>query len=445
MPLVARRPVPQVLTASASSVDRQTVDEVLWWIHQALAVESGDAFYRELMSHLCSAYGMKYAFITRCVDHTATRVRSLAYWWEDHLRDNKIFPLNGLPCEDMMRQGRPMYLPDRLGEHYPSKKGWAEGYCGMPLMGEAVNGASPILGHIAFFSPGRMARNVLEDPLFHLFAARATGELRRLAADERLQDHMAAVGHLARLGELGEMASLIVHELAQPLTSIGMTARTAQQQLEMSGVAAEAVAPEALQAIADQADRAVCLVRNIRGFARREGEAARDLDIHGPVQNALALADIEARRHSVTVRTHLAPGLPPVRGVRLELEQVMLNLLRNAIQALQQSPAWPRDLLVHTAPDGAGLRVSVCDSGPGIAPEIGERLFHAFATTRPDGLGLGLSLCRQRVEAAGGRIEAWNLHGPRPADTPPDAPAQGACFSVWLPSAHVPSAAPDGA
>lgn len=426
MPSPPRQPVPEVLTASSDNPDRSTLDGVLWWIHEALSAESGDDFFRALMTNLCTVYGMKYAFITRCLDQPVTQVRSLAYWWVDHLRDNKAFALAGLPCEDMVRERQVLWIPDQMGQRYPSKMGWAEGYCGLPLMAPDMR---TVIGHIAFFSPGRMARNVFDDPLFHLFCARATAELRRLVAEEQAADRLADLSHLARLGELGQITGLIVHELAQPLTTIALAARAAQRLAESAGAGA-ADAPHPLDTIAEQAERAGRLIRSVRGFARREPAAAAAIDLNPLVLAVIELAELEARRHSVTLRHDLASGLPAVMAVRLEIEQVLLNLVRNATQALAQSPRWPREVVVSTVlesrmdggPGSLQLRVQVRDNGPGLSAAVRARLFRPFFTTRTDGLGLGLSLCRSLIDKHGGQLQAL-----------PATEADGACFSFTLP------------
>lgn len=414
-------PVPNVLSAAHGSVDRKTVDEVLWWIHEALSAEAGEGFFRTFIETLCKVYGVKYAFVTRCMDQPPTRVRTLAYWSEDHLRDNKEFALDGFPCKETIHGREAQWIPSALAERYPSKKGWAEGYCGAPLFGADQR---TVVGHIAFFTHGPMARNMFDDPLFHVFIARCNAELRRLVAEEDARDRQRQMTHAGRLVELGEMASTIAHELAQPLTAIAMNARTGLR------IAAQAARPgsvddstAAFRMIEGQAERAVALLKSIRGFARQEDAAPAACDVNEIVNAAADLAELDARRASVTIRRELGAGIPPVPVIRLEIEQVVLNLARNAIEALADSDFWPREILLRTRPaaDG-GVQVAVIDNGAGFAPGILPRLFEPFLTSKPDGLGIGLPLCKSIVERHGGRLTAV------------PGPGRGAEFSFDLPA-----------
>lgn len=209
---------------------------------------------------------------------------------------------------------------------------------------------------------------------------------------------------LSRLGIVGEMASNIAHELNQPLTAItnfghGMIrildSRSPDPGLLRSGA----------KSVVEQAELAAAIIRRTRAFVRRKDALHETIDVNGVVGEALSLFAAPSDRRSVPLRAELAEGLPPVAGDRVELQQVLLNLLQNAVDATQDGGDGT-GIVVRTALAGALVEVSVTDGGTGAAPETLAKLFDPFYTTKPDGLGLGLSICRTIVERHGGGIRA---------------------------------------
>ncbi|HSV30076.1 MAG TPA: PhnD/SsuA/transferrin family substrate-binding protein, partial [Candidatus Omnitrophota bacterium] len=246
---------------------------------------------------------------------------------------------------------------------------------------------------------------------------RRTEELKSAHREARRQRE--ELEHGARLALLGEMASSIAHEINQPLAAIANYASGCQRRLE-AGTDADGVT-EGLRMIAGQAERAAGIVKRIRAFVRKQGPEATALDLNDVVLDAVDLFRGVAARRGVTVETALAPTLPRVAADRLQVEQVLLNLLQNAADAMAGGDR--RRVEVATAAAESGMvEVAVTDSGPGLAPEMRDRLFEPFFTTKPDGVGLGLSLSRSIVEAHGGRLRAE------------DGPDCGARFRFTLPA-----------
>lgn len=241
-------------------------------------------------------------------------------------------------------------------------------------------------------------------------AAKRAEELQR-QQNEQLQ-------HAQRLASVGEMASTLAHELNQPLMAMSSFAGAARA-FSAQGQA-EALA-DCLDGIGAQARRAREIVGRVREMARRRSPAFAPVALNDVVRNALALVSPELRRHQVRVATTLDEALPPVRGDRILLEQVLVNLLLNAMQALDAVPAAQRQVDVGTGSGGGRAWLRVADHGPGVPADAAGRLFESFFTTRPQGLGLGLSICRTIVEGHGGRIE----HAPRDGG--------GAVFTLELP------------
>lgn len=241
----------------------------------------------------------------------------------------------------------------------------------------------------------------------------------RQAAEARLQELQARLLHVSRLSAAGEMASALAHELNQPLTAAASAVRAAQRML--ARLPGDATAPaevrEAMDLAAGQALRAGQIVRRLRSFVARGGEADTRLeDLATLTEEASALALVGARERGVHVELRFDPRLPRVVVDRIQIQQVLLNLIRNALEAMTQETqdaAGPRrrELTVTASAACAGMvEVAVADTGPGLAPGLAGRLFGSFASTKPGGLGMGLSICRSIIEAHGGRLWA----GPNP-------------------------------
>ncbi len=228
------------------------------------------------------------------------------------------------------------------------------------------------------------------------------------------------LAHIARVGTLGEMAAGLAHELNQPLTAIHLEASAA---LELGSHDGSEVMRDCLSRISEQSLRAGDIVRRMRTFARR-GQALREaIDIGQLTHEVLALLDHELRLSSIEPTLALRENVPPALIDRVEIQQVLVNLIRNAIEAMAGSSATVRRLTISTEAERGHVRVFVTDTGGGIDPAILARLFHPFQSTKPAGLGLGLSICQSLVEANGGRIGA----GPHPVG--------GAMFFFEVPAA----------
>ncbi|CAN7628241.1 PAS domain S-box protein [Acidovorax sp. LjRoot129] len=262
---------------------------------------------------------------------------------------------------------------------------------------------------------------------------RRVEELSR-ASQERLQA-------TARLATVGEMASLLSHELNQPLAAISSYATGSMNLLEAPAGAGSMPAPEsledvrmAMQQIARQAERAGKVIKSVHDFVRRRDQAREAVPAQQLIDAILPLAILQARKLAVRVNTMVEPGLPPVLCDRTMVEQVLLNLARNAMQAMDDPAIRDRvlDIRVRRAASNqhsGWIEFAVTDVGTGIPPEVGARLFTPFFTTRPEGMGLGLSLCRTVIEQHGGFL-GFAPHEPR-----------GTVFTFTLPVSPPSSAA----
>ena len=228
----------------------------------------------------------------------------------------------------------------------------------------------------------------------------------RQKTEARLQELQSELVHMSRFTALGEMASTLAHEINQPLTAIAnylKGCRRILQRMEEEGQDV-AMLEGAVNQAAEQALRAGQVIRHLREFVAR-GESERHIEnLPKLIQEASALALVGAREKGVRVSYRLDPDAPLVLADRIQIQQVLLNLIRNAIEAMQDSPRRELVIASHAMPRDGLVEISVSDTGTGIEPEVLERLFQPFVTTKKHGMGVGLSICRTIVESHGGKI-----------------------------------------
>ncbi|QKC99067.1 PAS domain S-box protein [Mesorhizobium sp. NZP2298] len=226
----------------------------------------------------------------------------------------------------------------------------------------------------------------------------------------RMQEQQQELLHMARFTALGEMASTLAHEINQPLTAITNYLKGSRRLLEKSKDENAAMLQDAVEKAAEQALRAGDVIRRLRDFVAR-GESERQIErLPTLIEDASSLALVGAREADVRVSYDLDPAAELVLTDRIQIEQVLLNLMRNAVEAMQGIPR--RELHVVTVARQDGMaEVGVIDTGPGLAPEVSAQLFQPFVTTKKHGMGVGLSICRTIVESHGGRIWAEAMPG----------------------------------
>lgn len=242
-----------------------------------------------------------------------------------------------------------------------------------------------------------------------------TGFMRDLTAEEataaHLKDLQAELIHVSRVSAMGAMASTLAHELNQPITAVVNYVQVAHMLLEDPQPEAIAEVREALADAASESLRAGHIVRRLRDFVVRGEVQKQAEDLPKLIEEACSLGLVGLSQNGIETRLTLDPAATPVLADRVQIEQVLVNLIRNAAEAMADSPV--RRLTISSALDGpAMVRVTIADTGPGLAEEVASQLFQAFLSTKSEGMGLGLSICRTIVEAHGGKI--WV-----------DAPAEG--------------------
>ncbi|MFO0826690.1 MAG: two-component regulator propeller domain-containing protein [Phycisphaerales bacterium] len=327
----------------------------------------------------------------------------------------------GYSCEELI--GRPVetLLPDRFRAAHPGNKKSYFSHptappmgAGRELFGRHRSGAEfPIeIG----LSPIRTA-----DGVFVLASIVNISERKRVELESLRQRNELA--HLSRVAMLGELSGSLAHELNQPLTAILSNAQALQRFAAQNAIDQDEV-NEILDDIVSGGKRASEVIHRLRRLLKKGDVQRQSLDLSEVVRDGLKLLRSDLINHGVQLETELVDGLPLVSGDRIQLQQVLVNLMMNGCDAMADRPANERVLRVRCAAGDEGcVRASVADSGTGIAPENLERVFESFYTTKPHGMGLGLAVCRTIIHAHDGRL--WATNGP----------TGGACFHFELPPA----------
>ncbi|SDJ35676.1 Histidine kinase-, DNA gyrase B-, and HSP90-like ATPase [Bradyrhizobium sp. Rc2d] len=237
-------------------------------------------------------------------------------------------------------------------------------------------------------------------------------EQRVVERTNQLIEVQTQLAHVNRVTTMGELSASIAHEIMQPIAATVNDARAALYFLNAQPPNLEE-AREALGAAVKDGNRTIDVIERIRALIKKAPPRKDALEINGAILEVIALTRGELVKNGVSVQTQLAEGLPLIQGDRVQLQQVILNLIINAVEAMSVVSKASRELLISTGRDASGgVLVTVRDSGPGLNSESFDRLFDAFYTTKPGGMGMGLSICRSIVEAHGGRISASRTAGP---------------------------------
>jgi PAS domain S-box-containing protein len=264
---------------------------------------------------------------------------------------------------------------------------------------------------------------------------RKQAEEKLRASEQRFLEAQMELAHVNRVTTTGQLAVSIAHEVNQPLAAVVANAEASLRWLDRETPDLDA-ARRSVEWIIDDGNRAGEVIRRVRALANKTSIEKLPLDINDVIRETIALVQRELISHQVSLRTELAPTLPMILGDRVQLQQVIINLVMNGMEAMQSVTDRPRELMIRSRQDDPQqVLVSVTDCGLGISPENAARLFNAFFTTKSDGMGMGLSICRSIVEAHGGRLWAR-------ANVP-----HGAMFQFTLPAnadaetevAHTPS------
>ncbi|HTG62908.1 MAG TPA: PAS domain S-box protein, partial [Terriglobia bacterium] len=349
--------------------------------------------------------------------YNATTMRYL-YWSDECYRIWGFDPLQGLPSrEDMWRRIHPEDR-DRVSGAVQA----------------AVDQKRDFIGEFRLLLPDGTIKWV-ELTSHHVFSPRGTlAEVittsvdvteRRRAQDERekLRQLELDFAHVNRVSTMGEFAASLSHEILHPIATARNNARAGIRFLEMNPPNL-GEAREAFGCVVRDADRAGDIVGRMRDHIKKAPPRKERFDLNAAINEVLVLAQSVTHRNGLSVQTLLADGVIPVLGDRIQVQQVLLNLILNAAEAMSSVEGGARELLISTEPDQTGALVALRDSGPGIDAQHLDRVFDAFYTTKSSGTGMGLSICRSIIDAHGGKL--WGE-----ANEP-----RGAAFQFTLPAAQ---------
>jgi PAS domain S-box-containing protein len=233
-----------------------------------------------------------------------------------------------------------------------------------------------------------------------------TASIRADQAEEALRKAQAELAHVTRVTTLGELTASIAHEINQPLAAVVANAEACLSWLDRNPPDLDA-ARRSAEWIVEDGNRASEVIRRVRALAKKTDIEKAPLDINHVASDAMALMQRELSSHEVSQRLELAPNLPAIFGDRVQLQQVIINLVINAVEAMESIADRPRELTIRSGRDGIdSVFLAVADSGVGVSDVDAERMFAPFFTTKSSGMGMGLSICRSIVEAHEGRLSA---------------------------------------
>ena len=245
---------------------------------------------------------------------------------------------------------------------------------------------------------------------------------RRHAAEVASRRHLLEVMHISRVATAGELSASIAHEINQPLASMVTSANAGLRWLSRSTPDLDEIAAGLKQIVSD-GHRASQVIKSVRTMVKKDAQERTLFDVNDLIREIVALFGIELNEHRIVVRSVLTEGLPRVLADRTQLQQVILNLVRNAIEAMSTEMGREGVLRIRSEADESGeVLIAIEDSGSGINPKNLDRIFEPFFTTKSEGMGMGLSICRSIIEAHGGRLTAAPAH------------PHGSVFQVILPT-----------
>lgn len=369
----------------------------------------------------CQRFGLAIGILSHIEGERYEIVQALTP--DGSLTPGDCFALGDTYCRETLHAEEPLAFehastgPKR--QHPCFRQFGLEAYLGAPVR---VDGQC--YGTLGFsdVQPRPTPFTTVDRELIQLMAQWVGGALEQEQMAAAAQRQQTLLAHASRLNTLGEMASGLAHEINQPITAITLYSEVGLARIQQAA-AEPAALRETLEKIAAQSARAQAIIQQVRHFARQskpQYAAVRIDELLGDIADFLSL---EARRHHVRLRQDLAPNLPPVLADALQVQQVVLNLVRNAVDAIADSEG-PRAITVLARQEPAFIELAVRDTGPGVAPDLIGQLPHPFFTTKTDGLGLGLSISQSIVEAHGGRLWAT-----------PNADGPGVTFHFTLPVA----------
>jgi PAS domain S-box-containing protein len=417
----------QFVGVSMDVTERKQADEAFRLIVVGTAATTGNDFFQSLVKHMAQVLRARYAFVTTCDDQK--HARTLAFWKGDGFGENFDFDIADTPCERVLH-GEVCHYRQALQGLFPRDKllaDWQVGsYLGVPMLDRS----NRVIGHLAILDDKPMEADSRAIDLLKIFASRAAAELNRQKAEdelqaaleerERMREELARLVHLNRVSTMGELAVSLAHEIKQPISAAMTDARTCSRWITRDHPDLAEAQAAASRVVKDVA-RASEIIGRVRSLFKKDSLQREEVDINELIQEMIALLRGEASRHSISVHSDLSLELPPMMADRVQLQQVLMNLMLNGIEAMK-SMNTPGKLAIKSEQGDSGqLLISVMDTGVGVPAEKLDQIFNPFFTSKPEGTGMGLPISRSIIESHGGRL--W-------ADPNPES---GSIFRFTLP------------
>ncbi len=410
--------------------ERKQAEDTFRLIVTGTAPTTGNDFFQSLVQHMAQALHARYAFVSTCDDQK--HARTLAFWKGDGLGENFGFAIADTPCEKVLhgevchyRQGVQGLFP----LHKPLGDWQAESYLGVPMLDRS----NRVIGHIAILDNKPMEVDLRAIDLLKIFASRAAAELKRQKAEdqlraallerERLRNAQAELAHINRVSTMGELTASLAHEIKQPISAAMTDAQTCMRWLARERPEV-AEAREAASRLVKDVTRANEIIGRIGSLFKKHVPMRELIDVNELIREMIGLMRSEASRYSISIRSELADGLPQILADRVGLQQVLMNLMLNGVEAMRDMTAPGTLTIVSRRSEDGQLTVSILDTGVGVSSEQVDKIFSAFVTSKAQGTGMGLPISRSIIEAHGGRL--W---------TTPSTGQHGARFVFTLPLA----------
>ena len=370
----------------AEILEREKSEQILRSIVEGTVSVTGKDFFRSLVRSLAQALGVRYAFISECLDAKPTRVRSFAFWQGNEFGEAFEYDLHGTPCERIVGSKSYQCFPAQIQSLFPEEKDEleamaAQSYAGIPLL--TSNG--DLLGHLAVLDDKQMEPNERTQAILEIFAARAGAEMERLQIEKTV----------ARLAEIGELAATIVHEVRNPLTTI-MMALNAFKKLELTDRF-----QEYLNLSLDEADRLERLLSQILLYSRPQTLDRSQIELNSFIAKTLDI--LQTIPVAAGKNLNFSATTTPINILadRDKLKQVLINLITNACEAVSTGEAI--SISIHKSEDRR-ICISIHNGGTPIPADILPQLTKPFFTTKASGTGLGLAIVKRIVEAHDGEL-----------------------------------------
>ena len=387
---------------------RKRAQQLLQAIAEGTSSNVGEDFFSSVVKTLTATLGIRYAFVCESLDHPTTRSRVVAGCDGQRTLDNFEFEVAGTPCAKTVR-GIHVFYSSHVKQSFPDDKHLADmggvSYCGSPIF----DTAGRMIGHLALIDDKPMADDFSGLPALAILASRTAAELARRQAEETSRRRHDALAHMSRISTLGEIATGLAHEINQPLTAITAYAQAGQRLLADLESSEVDDLSAVLEEISQQAMRASEIIRRLRSLVRKAPARRSTVDVNALIEEVIELMKFDRRFDAVRIVLDLDRLLPHVFADRVQLQQVLINLIQNALDALDEVDPRGRTLSIGTSSaieqtDEEMIEVTVSDTGAGLPQDAEQKVFDAFYSDKPHGLGMGLAISRSIVEEHKGRM-----------------------------------------